>query len=289
MSSNGAPLSYVGDLGFQSVAAPAIFLACYTPLLGVFLWRSFKMPTHVYYVLAFFCAIRIAAFGIRTALTASSTGAQNLNLIITDETLFGVGFFGLLYSAYNLVLDLEALSDRPESKIRLIRITQNRRMFRLLLLSAVVIGAVGSSIANGSFTNSTANALRKTSVIIFLVLTILQAFQTVYYAWMELRGSWFAGLRYFLEFERFNFDMVDPQRYMDIDEPLGKRHAIFILVAISLLLLVREIFLTATINNPRKQIQESLWYPLVALPEILAVILYAIPGLVPSRKELPRY
>ncbi|CAA7260716.1 unnamed protein product [Cyclocybe aegerita] len=267
MSSDPAPLSYVGDSGFQSVAAPAIFLACYTPLLGVFLWKSFKIPTYVHYVLAFFCAIRIAAFAIRTALTASSTGAQNLNLIIADETLFGVGFFGLLYSAYILVLDLEALSDRPKSKIRLIRITQNRRMFRMLLLAAVVIGAVASSIANGSFTNSTANALRKTSTIIFLVLTILQAFQTVYFAWMELR---------------------DPQRYMDIDEPFGKRHAIFILVPISLLLLIREIFLTATINNPRKQIQESLWYPFVALPEILAVILYTIPGLIPARKELPR-
>jgi len=60
-----------------------------------------------------------------------------------------------------------------------------------------------------------------------------------------------------------------------------------ILLLVSLLLLVREAFTTATINNPLKQNTENLWYPLLALPEILAVVLYATPGLVPRRDELP--
>lgn len=59
-----------------------------------------------------------------------------------------------------------------------------------------------------------------------------------------------------------------------------------ILLLVSLLLLVREAFVTATINNGLKQNSEHLWYPLIALPEILAVILYATPGLVPQRKDL---
>jgi len=60
-----------------------------------------------------------------------------------------------------------------------------------------------------------------------------------------------------------------------------------ILLLVSVLLLVREAFATATINNAQKQNTENLWYPLIALPEILAVILYATPGLVPRRNELP--
>ena len=60
-----------------------------------------------------------------------------------------------------------------------------------------------------------------------------------------------------------------------------------ILLLVSLLLLVREAFATATISNSLKQNNEHLWYPLIALPEIIAVVLYATPGLVPRRNELP--
>ena len=57
-----------------------------------------------------------------------------------------------------------------------------------------------------------------------------------------------------------------------------------ILLLVSLLLLVREAFATATISNSLKQNNEHLWYPLIALAEILAVVLYATPGLVPYGK-----
>lgn len=52
-----------------------------------------------------------------------------------------------------------------------------------------------------------------------------------------------------------------------------------------LLLLVREIYLTATIGNISHQ-NEASWYPLSALPELLAVCLFAFPGLVPEKKAL---
>jgi hypothetical protein len=54
----------------------------------------------------------------------------------------------------------------------------------------------------------------------------------------------------------------------------------------ALLLLVREVFYTATITNTAKQNEEHFWYPLVAVPEILVVILSATPGLVPRREEI---
>jgi len=71
-------------------------------------------------------------------------------------------------------------------------------------------------------------------------------------------------------------------------KPIGDRYAIYILLFISLLLLIREIFAMATINDTRKANNESLWYPLSALPENFAVCLYTIKGLVPGRSALGR-
>jgi hypothetical protein len=51
-------------------------------------------------------------------------------------------------------------------------------------------------------------------------------------------------------------------------------------------LLIREAFATATINNPVQAGKEGLWYPLSALMELLAVVLFTVPGLVPSKAEL---
>jgi hypothetical protein len=40
------------------------------------------------------------------------------------------------------------------------------------------------------------------------------------------------------------------------------------------------------VTNTAQLDNEHLWYPLIALPEILVVILYVTPGLVPRRDEL---
>lgn len=66
------------------------------------------------------------------------------------------------------------------------------------------------------------------------------------------------------------------------------KYGIYILYIVSLLLLVREAFSMATVSNTYKQNNEHFWYPLVALPEILAVILFSTPGLVPRRSDLQR-
>jgi len=58
----------------------------------------------------------------------------------------------------------------------------------------------------------------------------------------------------------------------------------YILCLIVVLLLIREIYLAATINTTHQN--EASWYPVAALPELLAVMLFAVPGLVPEKKEL---
>jgi hypothetical protein len=69
-------------------------------------------------------------------------------------------------------------------------------------------------------------------------------------------------------------------------EQFGSKHAGIIMTVVSILLLVREAFSAATVNNLLKQNEEKLWYPLIAIPEVLVVLLFSSPGLVPDRKEL---
>lgn len=52
-----------------------------------------------------FYTVRIAAFVIRAVMAGESSAGQNLRLMIAEQVLFSVGYFGLLYSAYTLVLD----------------------------------------------------------------------------------------------------------------------------------------------------------------------------------------
>ncbi len=42
---------------------------------------------------------------IRAILIGSDSAGKNFGLFIADEVMFGIGFFGLLYAAYTLVLD----------------------------------------------------------------------------------------------------------------------------------------------------------------------------------------
>ena len=54
--------------------------------------------------------VRATAFALRAVLAGSSTAGTNLNLYIAQQVIYSVGFFGLLYSAYTLVLDRCVLS-----------------------------------------------------------------------------------------------------------------------------------------------------------------------------------
>lgn len=68
----------------------------------------------------------------------------------------------------------------------------------------------------------------------------------------------------------------------------GAKHGHLILSVIALLLLIREVFSTATVGGSSKATDERFWYPFSATTELLAVMMYAIPGLVPARSELPK-
>lgn len=50
---------------------------------------------------------------MRAALAGSNSVGTSLNIVVAQSVLYEVGFFGLLYSAYTLVLDRFVLRLRP--------------------------------------------------------------------------------------------------------------------------------------------------------------------------------
>lgn len=94
-------INYAKVFGIDSVAAAIVFATAYVPLFGWFVRQSFARPTYVFFVLSFFCIVRLTAFIIRSILAGSDTAGQNLGLLIADEVLFGVGFFGLIFCLHS--------------------------------------------------------------------------------------------------------------------------------------------------------------------------------------------
>ncbi|KAJ6552245.1 hypothetical protein DFH09DRAFT_1038858 [Mycena vulgaris] len=256
-------IDYATAFGIHSVAAAALFAALFLPLGFWFVRQSIKNTTYVYIILTLFCAMRVTAYIMRAIMANSTAQGSNLNLFIADQVLFGVGFFALLYSAYTLVLDRDIAAGGEPGGLFSLNLLRNASVFRMILTASVALGIVGTIDSTKSDPSDVAQGktLRKASTAIFLALTVVQVVQS---AWFFSQGA----------------------HSRNSARPFGDRHGRYLLCVISLLMLVREVFLTATINNPSKQNDERLWYPLVALPELLAVLCYAVSGLVPTRAAL---
>ncbi|KAF9644902.1 hypothetical protein BDM02DRAFT_3149699 [Thelephora ganbajun] len=265
MSSSSGQINYAHASGINSVAAAVIFAVFYGILLPYYLWRAIRNPTYVLIILSLFCAIRVTAFVMRAVLAGSSSAGTDVGLVIGESIVYSVGFFGLLYSAYLLVLDRDIISGTVRRN-PISRITSNRHLIRLALVAAVVIGITGSTYISSTKPQdiSLSKTLRKVSVIIFLVVTALLAVHTLFL----VRGENAALRRGSLQGTSF-----------------GTTYGMYILCLIVIFLLIREIYLTATISSISRQ-NEAVWYPLAALPELLAVFLFAVPGLVPEKKDL---
>jgi len=268
MSNNG--FNFAKAFGIRSVAAAAVFAVLYLPLAGWFVVKTIRSYASVFFTLTLFCHIRIAAFTLRAILAGSEGAGENLQVFIAEQVLSSLGFVGLLYSAYTLVMDRDLLTDQPPTQNPLLRLVKNRLLFRGVMTAAIVLGIIGITDVQDSDPSKVKEGtnLRKASTIILLLLTILQAYRTVMVVWAEKRST---------------------ESYKRHNEQIGQKHGSLILCAISVLLLIREIFATATMSNLARQNNEHLWYPFVALTELVAVVCYATPGLVPSRAEMRKY
>ncbi|GJE97294.1 hypothetical protein PsYK624_135100 [Phanerochaete sordida] len=246
-----------------------VLAAVYVPLFIFNVARSIRHPTYVLIVLSFFCAIRVTAFTLRAILSGSDTAGENISLVIAESIIYSVGFFGLLYSAYTLVLD-RAKMPHPTTPSQgllglLLSIISNRRIIRLALTAAVALGITAGSMmgASAPSTLATAGTLRKASTYLFLAVAACLVLVAAHLALVELSGGHTAP-----------------------GAPLGRRHRVVVLLGIALPCLAREAFYAATQKDLAQQDNARLWYPLSALTELLAVALFAVPGLVPSRREI---
>lgn len=167
------------------------------------------------------------------------------------------------------------------------RITSNRHLIRIALAVAVGLGITGSTYLSGSTPHDIDlyNTLRKASMIIFLVVTALLAIHTLFLILAEHAALSKSPPHPFLTYrsatQHFTFQSGNGSLHKTSP---GSAHGTYTLCLIVILLLIREIYLTATLSTSRQN--EALWYPFAALPELLAVLLFAVPGLVPEKSEL---
>ncbi|KAF5351476.1 hypothetical protein D9757_012877 [Collybiopsis confluens] len=278
-------INYPKALGWSSVAASAIFAALYSPLVAYFVFQIVRARRLVVFTMTVFCLsglltfllqhfganfadvlVRMAAFIMRAIALGVESAGENLGLFIAIEVLFQAGFFGLLYSTYTLVLDRIELYEAYSLSIpifgRTLGLLKNRRLFRFALMVPVALGIAAVDIASTDPTNTTASALRKTSAILFLILTAFQVVLSLVLISAERQG------KDILPYNSSSF---------------GARHVSFIIGLIAVLLLIREIFSVATIPDFARANNEHYWYPLVALPELLCAALYTVPGVIPPK------
>ncbi|THU93238.1 hypothetical protein K435DRAFT_840347 [Dendrothele bispora CBS 962.96] len=269
---------------YDSVAAAIVFTVLYAPLAIRFIISLVRQRKRVLFVLTLFCQIRIASFAIRAVLTSSESAGENESLFIADQVLQSVGFVGLLLSTYGLIIDrlnLSSSNSQPSSR-PLFQLLQNQRIFHLLTTTTAVLGIVGITYLTDpdESKRSTGNTLKKVSVVLFLILTVITVLLTAMLIMSEA-----------------NVSRERPTALKPSTSPASRSQSPsssnfvhtqvpYILVLIALLLLFREIFLTATISSPQTQNSEKFWYPLVALPEFLCVVCFAIPGVIPPKKAV---
>ncbi|KAJ3848616.1 hypothetical protein EV368DRAFT_86417 [Lentinula lateritia] len=265
-SADSENINFAKIFGFNSVAAAAVFAALYTLLFCFYLFKVIRERRGILIALLVFCLFRIIGFIMRAIASNNTKIGENPGYVIATETFFSIGFFGLLFCAFLLVVArLELCATKPSTSpfIRtLLGFTRSPRVFRLCLLAPMALGIAGLDESIDNPEESLGLELRKASAALFLVLTFFQVVQT--------------GVLIKSEYE-------DKNSLKYVSPSFGGRHASWIFGGISILLLIREIFTTATINTFTRANNEHYWYPLVSVPEILCVILYMIPGVVPPK------
>jgi hypothetical protein len=257
------PQNYAKALLIHSFPLAITFTLIYIPLLAIFIFKAVRNPTYVLWITAFFCQVRVVAFAMRAALTKSESAGENFDLVLAQQIIYGVGFFGVLYSAYIMVLDREVIK-RTSGSGPLSRLTGNRHLIRLALIAAVTLSITGAVQANTGSKESTINTgkhLKTIAVVIFMLVAALLVFHTMFSIGAERRTS-------------------DEKDHSSL-----AAYGLHILLMVALMLFVREIFFLAT-TNKMTQYKERLFYPFAACTELAAVLLFLVPGIVPLKREL---
>ncbi|KAI9001748.1 hypothetical protein BC832DRAFT_141771 [Gaertneriomyces semiglobifer] len=253
-----AHINYANSSGIHSVAVPVTFVVVYALLAVVFAVLTARRRCAAHIILLLFCIIRIAAFAMRAIIAHSDTAGESLGFYLATVILYTMGFVGLLYTAYALVLDHALLiADRlPSAYSR--SFAKNRVVVRLILIVAVSLGITGgnyAALASSDSGKQLGQTLKSAATWIFFTVSLLLLLQALA-LWRRNRQS-----------------------------------TPFILLLVAVFLFGREVFYVATLDNAVRQQDETYFYPLAVGTELVAAILIAIPGVVPphtaARKAVP--
>ncbi|THG94503.1 hypothetical protein EW026_g6984 [Hermanssonia centrifuga] len=267
-------INYAAYDGIHRSELPAaiIFTVIYVPPLLISILLAFRKKTSVYRALVLFSLTRLVSFALRSALAGNTSAAENENVLIAEQVIYSVGFAGLIYSAYTLIIDRDEMVNpggnggRTGIFLLLGRILKYPNVMRLVITVAIVLGIYGGVKASDTNPNqqSTGSALREAALYIFLAVVCILNILTLLLAADERRvGVW--GWNH---------------------TAFGQRYGILVLLVIAVMCLIREAYLVSTAKNLAKQNHAPLFYPLAALPEFIAVMMFMVPGLVPSKIEL---
>ncbi|PSR77939.1 hypothetical protein PHLCEN_2v7639 [Hermanssonia centrifuga] len=288
-------INYAAYDGIHRSELPAaiIFTVIYVPPLLISILLAFRKKTSVYRALVLFSLTRLVSFALRSALAGNTSAAENENVLIAEQVIYSVGFAGLIYSAYTLIIDRDEMVNpggnggRTGIFLLLGRILKYPNVMRLVITVAIVLGIYGGVKASDTNPNqqSTGSALREAALYIFLAVVCILNILTLLLAADERRvGVW--GWNH---------------------TAFGQRYGILVLLVIAVMCLIREAYLVSTAKNLAKvgvslslnvfrlliqpylfvqQNRAPLFYPLAALPEFIAVMMFMVPGLVPSKIEL---
>lgn len=254
---NPPPINYAYYVGIKSTIAAAVGAAIYAPLLLYFIWRATKNAVASILFLVLFCLIRVTAFGLRAYIAAKTSAQQDRTLVMIESIVYGVGFLGVLQSAYNLQIARSHKYGKGDTNI-FSRITGNPALVHLSLTGAVILSIVGIIDVNSTNVNdhSRGKTFRIISAIAFAAINGILILRCLFSLKDQAHGS-----------------------------TLGARHGGTILLLASCVFIVREVFLVATVNNATASRNETLFYILEAVPELIGVLLLATPGLIPSKYD----
>ncbi|KAK7038184.1 hypothetical protein R3P38DRAFT_2904876 [Favolaschia claudopus] len=283
--------NYAQVLGIQNKWAPILFAVIYFLLMLWYLLQAARKHGWIYPFLAFFSLLRVISFSLRAAIASNHhNDAFSRSMAIAYSVLYNVGYFSILFSAYRLLHDRRWMAKinnarekgRSSAPYRVMGGFHKGRLMELLLLLCVILGAVGVAFTLGAKVGrvNLGNRLTDASTYLFLAATVI-----------VVLGSFLL-----IHLERSLRTSIATQT------PIGTTTQHLILLLISALLLLRILFYASTVHQrangqptPTQQIKqtaignEHLWYPLAALAELLVVLLFLAPGLIPLRAALLRH
>lgn len=270
MSSSSTPINYASYVGIDSLPLAIVFAAIYVPLAAFFIFRAIRNPILALIMMVLFCFLRVTAFAMRAYIAASTSAAQNKTLVMVESIIYGVGFLGVLNSVYNLQIDRQEASGRNQHYNPFNRITGNGHVVHLVLFGAVVLSIIGTTDVYSAKSVSLGKTFREIAAIMFAGVTGILVLRCA----LHLR-----------EHASFNGQYKR-------QESIGEKYGNHILLLISLVFLLREVYLVITVNNASTQKNETLFYLLEAVPELIGVCLVATPGLIPQNNQgelIPTY